>query len=170
MVRQTQEEEPAFASEEEDYAESDPDLGYEEDIQKNQYDWDEELCPRDQEQDDEVTQFVILKIGITELVISSDGYIRKLDDVFSSSKGYALPGSPYRTYPVEVHKNELIDYYVHDLVWRAFRGEPPEGWEVRHNFWETKRGHEFYSNALEDLEIYPITVMHLRGGLPEPEY
>ncbi len=117
------------------------------------------------------TEFSLLKIGITTLVVSSHGRIRKIDDFFSSSLGFALPGTPYRTFPIEVSKNQIEEYYVHDLVWRAFNGEPPDGWEVRHNFWEAKNAKEFYSNSLENLDIYPSSVTHLsryaRNTLPE---
>lgn len=118
-----------------------------------------------------ITEYAVLKIGITTLVVSSDGKIRKMDDVFSSSIGYALPGTPYRTYTVEVSKNEYEEYYVHDLVWRAFNGEPPAGWEVRHNYWEAKDTAGFYSNALENLELYVSTVTYMpsvRTTLPDP--
>ena len=119
------------------------------------------------------TEFTMLRIGITSLVVSSDGRIRRLEDVFSSTLGFALPGTPYRTFPVEVCKGHIEDYYVHDLVWRAFNGEPPEGWEVRHSFWEAKNSNEFYSNCLENLQIYPTTVTRLvasvRKSLPTHE-
>lgn len=116
-------------------------------------------------------QYTILRIGITSLIISNTGVIRKVDDMLSTSIGFALPGTPYRTYPVEIQKNQMEEYFVHDLVWRAFNGEPPEGYEVRHTFWEAKKGHEYYDNSLENLEIYPTTITYLpstRKTLPEP--
>lgn len=113
--------------------------------------------------DDEDTgvEYAVLRIGVTTLVISSDGRIRKARDLFASSMGYAYPGTPYRTYVVEVEKDKMEEYFVHDLVWRAFYGEPPEGWEVRHTLWEAKKGQEFYDNSLETLQIYPSTVAYL---------
>ena len=118
-----------------------------------------------------ITEFSLLRIGISSLVISSEGKIRKLEDPFSSSYGFALPGTPYRTYPVKITNDNIEEYFVHDLVWRAFHGEPPEGWEVRHNFWESKNTQGVYSNCLENLEIYRSTVTYLtpcvRGCLPE---
>ena len=116
-------------------------------------------------------EYAILRIGISTLIVSSEGRIRKSNDMFSSSIGCALPGTPYRTYVVEIEKNKWEEYFVHDLVWRAFNGEPPEGWEVRHKFWEAKQGKEFYDNSLSAIEIYPSTVTYLpskRNSLPLP--
>lgn len=109
----------------------------------------------------EIVEYTTLYIGIASLVVSSDGMIRKKDDIFSTSAGYALPGTPYRTYMVEIEKGKMEEYFVHDLVWRAFYGEPPEGWEVRHSFWEAKKGTTCYDNSLESLQIYPSTVVYL---------
>lgn len=117
------------------------------------------------------TEYTILRVGISTLIVSNTGRIRKSQDMFSSSIGCALPGTPYRTYVVEIDKNKSEEYFVHDLVWRAFNGEPPEGWEVRHNFWEAKKGAEYYDNSLASLEIYPSTVTYMpsiRRTLPQP--
>lgn len=119
------------------------------------------------------TEYATLQIGAATLVVSSDGRIRNADNMFSSSVGFALPGTPYRTFPVEIYRAQTEEYYVHDIVWRAFNGEPPEGWEVRHSFWEPKNGNDFYSNSLENLQIYPSTVTYLpsvRKCLPEAKY
>jgi|APGre2960657444_1045066.scaffolds.fasta_scaffold68002_3 hypothetical protein len=118
-----------------------------------------------------ITEYVILKIGIANLVISNQGKIRNLEDIYSSSMGFTLIGTPYRTFPVQVEKNKVEEYFVHDLIWRAFNGDPPQGWEVRHAYLETKRGNEFYNNALEFLELYPSTVTYMpsiRKYLPDP--
>jgi hypothetical protein len=118
-----------------------------------------------------MTEYVILNIGISKLVISNQGKIRNLDDIYSTSMGFTLIGTPYRTFPVKVEKNKTEEYFVHDLVWRAFNGDPPHGWEVRHAYVETKRGNEFYNNALEFLELYPSTVTYMpsvRKYLPDP--
>lgn len=117
------------------------------------------------------TEYTVLRVGISTLIVSNAGRIRKSNDMFSSSIGCALPGTPYRTYVVEIDKNKCEEYFVHDLVWRAFNGEPPEGWEVRHNFWEAKKGAEYYDNSLAALEIYPSTVKYMpsiRRTLPSP--
>ena len=106
------------------------------------------------------TEYAILNIGITNLVISNQGKIRNLDNVYSTSMGFTLIGTPYRTFPVKVEKNKIEEYFVHDLVWRAFHGDPPHGWEVRHAYVETKRGNEFYNNALEFLELY-LSLIHI---------
>ena len=115
----------------------------------------------DTEDDKNIIQFSEIKIGITMLIVSNNGIIRKANDIFSSSMGFALIGTPYRTYIVEIKENQYEEYFVHDLVWRAFNGEPPEGWEVRHKFWEAKRCAEYYDNSLDSLDIYPSTVIYM---------
>lgn len=120
-----------------------------------------ELPNDHREEETEEIEHTMLRIGEASLIISSNGIIRNLKDIFSASMGYALIGTPYRTYIVEIEKNICEEYFVHDLVWRAFNGEPPEGWEVRHKYWETKRGAEMYDNSLDILDIYPSTVVYL---------
>lgn len=156
-----------------DYDDTDNDTSPEEDV-TNAY--EQNPSKQDFFYEDEAfqtaTHHAYIKIGLTELVVSSEGTIRKADDIFSTSKGFVLTGTPYRTYPVEIERHKIEEYYVHDIVWRVFHGDPPEGWEVRHNMWEAKTGSESYSNALNNLNIYPITVTYMpsvRACLPEPD-
>lgn len=155
-----------------DYDETDNDTSPEEDapnphgnyVIESDTVYDEDTIPT-------LMQYVYIKIGITELIVSSEGMIRKAHDIFSSTKGFVLTGTPYRTYPVEIEEHKTEEYFVHDIVWRAFYGEPPTGWEVRHTMWEPKNGNELYSNAVYHLNIYPSTVTYLpsvRRCLPEP--
>lgn len=150
---------------------------YSDDSESATEDEEEEFCVNSATDQQDVgeelpaTRFAYIKIGRTELVVSSNGTIRHADDIFSTSHGINLVGTPYRIYPVEVENNLTENYFVHDIVWRAFNGEPPTGWEVRHTMWEAKNGGEIYSNALVDLEIYMSTVTYIpsvRASLPEP--
>lgn len=105
-----------------------------------------------------------LRVGEALVYVSDEGYVRRYGDAHAST-GCILPGTPYRVVPIAVQTSEatgaeyMEQYLVHDLVWRAFHGEPPEGWEVRHNHVETYAlGYAPYSNALACLQIYPATV------------
>lgn len=107
-----------------------------------------------------------IKIGESELEVSSDGAIRKKGDLFQSSEGFALFGTPFRTFPIQIDSSGPAQlWYVHDIVWRAFNGDPPEGWEVRHTYKEAKRRRATYSNALRHLTIFPIETI-IRPTLP----
>jgi len=86
--------------------------------------------------------------------ISSNGSLRSNDSMFSITKGFAFLGTPYRTYTIETK-----EYFVHDLVWRAFNGDPPEGWEVRHTYEEACKRRKYYDNSIKNLTITPITVI-----------
>lgn len=97
-------------------------------------------------------------LGQAILDISDRGVIRPKCSLFSSTKGFAYIGTPYRTYTVEVEPGVRKEYFVHDLVWRAFNGDPPEGWEVRHTFDEPLKRRKYYSNSLHCLTIVPSTV------------
>lgn len=107
-----------------------------------------------------------MKIGYSELEVSSEGTIRKKGDLFQSTQGFLLFGTPFRTYPVQIESSGPAEqWFVHDIVWRAFYGDPPEGWEVRHTYKEAKRRRATYSNALRHLTIFPIETV-LRPTLP----
>lgn len=173
MIRRYMDDEDGATIDQNGYTDNDPDLTDNTDNEDNDDDQQKItfLCDYDQE-DSYIssTEYTTLQLGMTTLVVSSDGIIRKAEEMFSASMGYALPGTPYRTFPVEVYKGVIEEYYVHDIVWRAFNGELPDGWEVRHTFWEPKKGAEFYSNSLENLQIYPSTVSYMpsvRKCLPD---
>lgn len=99
-----------------------------------------------------------VKLGQTILEISDEGAIKPSSSMFQTTKGYPYLGTPYRTFTVQLERGEHKEYFVHDLVWRAFHGEPPEGWEVRHTYEEACRRRKYYSNSLRNLTITPITV------------
>lgn len=99
-----------------------------------------------------------LRIGNAVIGVSSNGSIRLSSSMFDITKGFGLLGTPYRTVPVELEKGDRREYYVHDLVWRAFNGEPPSGWEVRHTYTESLKRRKYYDNSLKNITITPATV------------
>lgn len=98
-----------------------------------------------------------LKIGDAILHVFSNGAIRG-DHFADTSYGMLLPGTPYRTYTVECHPNDYKTFFVHELVWQAFHGSPPNGWEVRHKPEYTMFARKMYSNALHHLTTFPTIV------------
>ena len=101
-----------------------------------------------------------LKIGDVVLHVFSNGAIRR-DSFENTSQGVSLAGTPFRTYTIEYQRNEFRTYFVHELVWQAFRGSPPNGWEVRHKPEHTAFARKVYSNALHHLDIFPSVVSKL---------
>lgn len=94
------------------------------------------------------------RMGDAALMVSDEGKIRCPRKHFVSY-GYAIPGSPYSSYPVAIDKFEPpVQMYVHDIVWRAFNGDIPKGYEVRHSMWVIKERQERYSNSITALDIY----------------
>lgn len=97
-------------------------------------------------------QWVQVRIADIILTVSDRGVIKEGNDWISSTKGTVMPGTPFRVYRI----NDTC-YFVHDIVWRAFMGEPPTGWEVRHR---TTQKRMMYDNSLHRLTIVPIQVEH----------
>lgn len=92
-----------------------------------------------------------------QLVRVADGGWLILGDTLTY--GYALPGTPYRTVPIGGR-----EYLVHDLVWRAFHGDPPPGFEVRHTRAAAEEalsaGRLAYDNALASLQICQTNIQY----------
>lgn len=110
-----------------------------------------------------------IKVGDAVLEVSSNGEIRPYNYEFQlgvpiATFGCVLPGTPYRTYTVQVHPNEFKTFFVHDMVYTAFNGKPPDGYEVRHVPEYTMKARKAYSNRLGCLMIYPKTVSPFSVG------
>lgn len=100
-----------------------------------------------------------LKIGETIIQVSNQGYIKPYKSLYASTLGCIVPGTPYRSYPVEYDRGDVREYYVHELVWWAFQGTVPKGWVVRHKPSYVSIGaRKLYSNALCHLDIFPDTM------------
>lgn len=103
-------------------------------------------------------QWEQLKIGKTLLLICSTGLIRRSSDPFwCVTKGVPLTGTPYSYVMIETEDNVYRRYFVHHLVWKAFQGDVPTGWEVRHKPTIPMEYTREYPNDLSMLDIYPIT-------------
>lgn len=131
-------------------------------VGSNSFDDDIEVC-QDPVLDIPIqpTRTARLTVGSSVLHITTSGRIKCREDDLGSD-GIAMLGTPYHTFVVEGN-----EYYVHDLVWRAFNGDPPEGWEVRHKI-DAARADHYYDNDLESLEIYPARVIHRPRLVPSP--
>lgn len=82
-----------------------------------------------------------------EVFVSSQGTLKMYQNA-DTTQGWSYPGSPYKIFTTGNNA-----FYVHDIVYRAFRGEPPPGWEVRH------KTRNYTNNALSNLDIYPKLVI-----------
>lgn len=97
-----------------------------------------------------------IKVGGQTYMVSDHGRIKREDTLFEVSKGNEETGSPYRTYTFLTENSVPLTYYMHDIVWQAFNGVPPDGWEVKHTSEEASRRKRYYSNSLSKITIVPI--------------
>jgi hypothetical protein len=99
-----------------------------------------------------------LRIDEVTIGVSTRGRVKLMGSLFAAAtEGEPYLGTPYRVYMVNNKR-----YYVHDLVWRAFRGLVNTGYEVRHHsHYVQRRPHVRYSNRLECLTCERITVSPL---------
>jgi len=97
-------------------------------------------------------RWAAVRIGATTLEISTEGHIKQSGLFQPATFGSPHPGTPYRIYTVYVGSGRREQYYVHDLVYKTFIGDPPQGWEVRH------RTKNYGNNALGNLTVMPANV------------
>lgn len=109
-----------------------------------------------EDKDFEPIRWSMLKLGKTTLRVYSTGKVRREDDPFYYlTSGITLIGSPYRYIVVETEDDVYQKFYMHDIIWRAFNGDIPVHWEVRHKSWVPLEYNREYPNDLYCLEIYP---------------
>lgn len=101
------------------------------------------------------TVWKLLKVGETILHVSSAGKVKPYQSIFLAYEGFQVMGTPFRSIPVTDRDGNTAHMYMHELVWRAFHGPPPDGWEVRHKYAYTCVPRRTYSNALCHLTLYP---------------
>lgn len=112
----------------------------------------------------EPIQWAKLKLGKTVLCVCSTGIVRRDKDPFYHvSSGVTLTGSPYRFIVVETDTNVFEKFFMHDIVWKAFHGNPPMHWEVRHKPWVPMEHTRDYPNDLHCLEVYPKITAPFNG-------
>lgn len=97
----------------------------------------------------------LLRLGESVLHVSSYGMIKPYRSLFGSSYGFAVAGTPFRSYPYLLDDGTMRHMYMHEIVWQAFRGAVPTGWEVRHKDRHTRIPRKVYSNAIWNLDMFP---------------
>lgn len=110
-----------------------------------------------------------VRIGEAVIDVSSEGFVKPhgVESVLGeplATPGIRLSGTPYRTFTVEITSREYKSYYVHDLVYHAFMGKPPDGYVVRHIPEYTTKARTVYSNRLGCLTIAKKYVSELKLG------
>lgn len=105
---------------------------------------------------DEPIVWTKMKIFDQTLDVCSKGMIRKSGGLFYSIfEGINVTGTPYKYVPIEDDKGYIHRILMHEIVWRAFNGEVPDGWEVRHKQWVPMEHGKVYPNDIHLLDIYP---------------
>ena len=105
----------------------------------------------------EPIQWTRLKVGPTVLEINSMGGLRREGDPFwNITKGVPMTGTPYTYIMLPTEDGPAKAHLVHSLVWKAFHGDVPPGWEVRHKPCVPMEYQREYPNELALLDIYPI--------------
>jgi hypothetical protein len=102
------------------------------------------------------------KIDDVSFYVSSEGKIRSKQNFFSVTEGEHAMHTRFRYLPINGTK-----YFIHDIVWRAFYGQVPSGWEVGHkehvmDLYESSEEdlqHMTYPNSIDSLDIYPTMEM-----------
>lgn len=108
-----------------------------------------------------------IRLGDCILDVCSSGGVRKRNAPFQHiDYGVQYPGTIYSVVRIEVSGGEHRNFLVHELVWRAFNGDIPDGWDVRHKqdaLHDLTPGRTV-SNALELLDIFPSTATYLTNA------
>ena len=100
-------------------------------------------------------KWVPYEYGTTRVYVSDRGNIRMDRGIsWHITTGTVKMGTPYRIYPFTLSDGTVLFRHVHEVIWDAFEGSVPAGYEVRHATSTTKSGKETYSNALDDLQIF----------------
>uniref|UniRef100_A0A6C0KUG4 Uncharacterized protein n=1 Tax=viral metagenome TaxID=1070528 RepID=A0A6C0KUG4_9ZZZZ len=116
-----------------------------------------------------VIRWVTITLDGIKLDVSNMGKIKfhnSLLIITETYEGIQLHGTPYKIFQLEYQKNRYKNYYVHEIVWQAFNGVPPEGWIIRHKHEYTRKPRKTYSNRLACITIVPnkITPLYIEKG------
>jgi len=98
-----------------------------------------------------------LKLGMFDYEVSNIGKIRLPGEWWNPSEGCPVSGTPYRSFPVHYDSNTVVHKMMHHIVYEAFYGKPPLGWEVRHAWHVPFDRERMYSNNIVDIDIYKIS-------------
>lgn len=138
-------------------------------FENDEYYSDEDLDVNDIETDDEYDtndnnpyqvdllrpkiQWKLIKINRQVLEISTYGTIREYKTFDKSTEGKVYEGTPYRYYTIHTLEGKQINYFMHEIIWKAFNGQPPSGYEIRHKPEYLSKYRKIYSNRLHNLEL-----------------
>ena len=112
----------------------------------------------------EPIQWAKIKLGTTVLNVCSTGIVRREGDLFYHvTSGVTLVGTTYRYIVVQTDDGVFEKFLMHELVWKAFNGDVPNHWEVRHKSWIPQEYNREYPNDLHCLEIYPKVTAPFEG-------
>jgi len=107
-------------------------------------------------------RWVTINLHSIKLDVSNMGKIRSHKSLYDSTEGIPLHGTPYRIYQIQIDKDKYKNYYIHELIWQAFNGKPPDGWVIRHKCEYTSNKAKIrYNNKLANLTIVPNTMSEL---------
>uniref|UniRef100_A0A6C0CRV8 HNH nuclease domain-containing protein n=1 Tax=viral metagenome TaxID=1070528 RepID=A0A6C0CRV8_9ZZZZ len=134
--------------------ENDEDFIYDAEFNIDSYEDPDDIIYKDETQSR--FEWRSITIGDTTLQISNTGAIQYPNSIFNITYGNPVPGTPYRCIAVKFNQNDYRNYYIHDLVWMAFYGDIPNGWEVGHKelIYDDTQFNNYYKNDLEYLDIY----------------
>jgi hypothetical protein len=122
-------------------------------------DYEDDDNPLDNNDSQDVESWTRLRLNGHIFMISTMGRLKPYDDPFAiGHEGFVYPGTPYRFWNVGTNK-----YFVHELVWLAFKGDITDGYEVRHEpYYVQKKPHRTYSNNIEHLCLQKVMVCKLQ--------
>lgn len=147
---------PPMEYSDEDYLDDDIDAvdGFFDDYWCNK----EYMDPYQQDDTDTAVRWERLSLGKTTLHVCSTGVVRREGDPFwCVTKGVPLTGTPYSYVMVETEPHVHRRFFIHYLVWKAFNGDVPSQWEVRHKPTVPMEYTREYPNDLSLLDIYPVS-------------
>jgi len=96
-------------------------------------------------------KWALIRLDKNVFEISSIGTIKHYRSLEKSTEGKNLEGTPYRYYSVQTKNGCQKNYYMHELVWQAFNGQPLENYEIKHKPEYTAKYRQLYSNSLHNL-------------------
>jgi len=98
-------------------------------------------------------KWALIRLDTNVFEISTIGTIKPYRSLEKSTEGTNYSGTPYRYYSVQTKEGYQKNYYVHELVWRAFNGPPHENYEIKHKPEYTAKYRQLYSNSLHNLTL-----------------
>lgn len=115
-----------------------------------------------------VTRWMLIELEGVQLLVSNMGRVRHVNSLYDSCEGIHLHGTPFMIYQLQTAPGIFKNYLMHELVWQAFNGAPPDGWVIRHKYEYTRHTRKVYKNKLANITIVPdrITPLYIERGLP----